>query len=121
MWEKYYNNSRLKITRKKLRNEATVHEKLLWEKLKWSKFLWLKFRRQHSIWRYVLDFYCNSLKIWIEIDWDNHLEDNTIEYDKIRTEYIESNWIKIYRFTNSEIQSKLNTTLQKLKEAIQNK
>jgi len=57
MWKTYYNVSSLALTRKKLRNEATRHENIMWEVLKWSKFMWLKFRRQHSIWRYILDFY----------------------------------------------------------------
>jgi len=115
MWKTYYNVSSLTVTRKKLRNEATRHENIMWEVLKWSKFMWLKFRRQHSIWRYILDFYCNSKKIWIEIDWNNHFEHETIEYDEIRTKYIETAWIKIYRFTNYEIENNLEEVLRKLK------
>gem|GEM_PF-6030603 len=34
-----YNKKRLKITRKKLRNEATETERILWEELKNSKFM----------------------------------------------------------------------------------
>ena len=121
MWKEYYNNSKLKLTRKKLRNEATKYEKILWEELKWSKFLWLKFRRQHSIWRYILDFYCPSKRIWIEIDWLHHLNNNILEYDILRTEYIESDNIKIYRFFNNEIENNLKWVLNKLKETINNK
>jgi very-short-patch-repair endonuclease len=118
MWIDIYNNPRLTVTRKKLRNEATIHEQLLWCKLKWSKFEWLKFRRQHSIWRYVLDFYCNSLKLWIEIDWDNHLEEKIIEYDNIREEYIKQAWIKIIRFSNYQVEKNIEQVLSKIKAYI---
>ena len=120
MWKEYYNSYFMKETRRKLRNNATKHEKIMWEKLKWSKFMWLKFRRQHSVWRYILDFYCPKLKIWIELDWNQHLEEKAIEYDKIRSEYLESDKIKIYRFSNYEIENNLEKVLEKLKQEITN-
>jgi len=120
MWKEYYNSGNMKETRKKLRNNATKHEKIMWEKLKGSKFMWLKFRRQHSVWRYILDFYCPKLKIWIELDWNHHLEKEIIEYDDIRTEYLESDWIKIYRFSNYEVENNLENILIKIKQEIQN-
>ena len=47
---------RLKETRKNLRNWATESENIFWKELQWKKILWLKFRRQHSVWRYILRF-----------------------------------------------------------------
>ncbi len=111
-----YNKKRLKITRKKLRNEATETERILWEELKNSKFMWLKFRRQHSINRYILDFYNIKLKICIEVDWEIHLDRK--EYDKIRTEFLNAFWIKVIRFTNKEILENINLVLKNLKKEI---
>ncbi len=62
------NKKYLKSTRKDLRNNPTSAEKILWEHLKGSNFYGYKFRRQHSIGRYILDFYCPELKISIELD-----------------------------------------------------
>ena len=112
---------RLKDTRKKLRNNCTKSEELFWNELKWKKILWLKFRRQHSVWRYILDFYCPKLKIWIELDWNHHLQNEFLEYDKIRTEYLESDKITIFRFLNSEIENNIEWVLNKLRQNIQNK
>jgi very-short-patch-repair endonuclease len=120
MWKEYYNSGDMKETRRKLRNNATKHEKIMWEKLRGSKFMWLKFRRQHSVWRYILDFYCSKIKIWIELDWNQHLEEKAIEYDNIRTEYLESDWINIYRFSNFDIENNLEKVLEKLKKEITN-
>ncbi len=116
MWNNVYNVKRLTVTRKILRNEPTKYEKILWEKLKWKNFEWLKFRRQHSIWRYIIDFYCNSLKLWIEVDWWIHLEEKNIEYDKIREEFLTSWWIKIIRFTNQQLENDIDSVLEILKK-----
>ncbi len=118
MWYSEYNILRLKDTRKVLRKKQTKTEDIFWNKVRAKQFLWLKFRRQHSIWRYILDFYCNELKIWIEIDWDNHFEENTNEYDKIRTEYLETAWVKVIRYTNKEIMENIKWVLFDLKNKL---
>ena len=118
MWKIVFNQKRLKETRKKLRNDMTEAEKKLWEYLRWKKINWLKFRRQHSVWRYILDFYCPKLKIWIELDWNVH--DNREEYDNIRTEFLNNCGIKIIRFSNNDIENNLKWSLEKLKNYIKN-
>ena len=110
------NKSRLKETRKDLRNNCTEAERKLWFYLKWSKFFWLKFRRQHSIGRYILDFYSTKYKIAIELDWEIH--NWRYEYDKIRTDYLEWCWIKVIRFNNLDIINNLDDSLIKLKNFI---
>lgn len=80
--------------------------------------MWLKFRRQHSIWRYILDFYSIELKLCVEIDWDSHFEENAKEYDNVRTEFLESAWIKVIRFTNKEIVENIEWVLESLKNFI---
>ena len=118
MWNIVYNTRSLREIRKKLRNNATDCEKILWEKLKWSKFHNLKFRRQHSVGNYVLDFYCPLKKIWIELDGIQHLQDDNLEYDRIRTEYLNSADIDILRIMNSEIYEDIETVLEKIEKFI---
>jgi very-short-patch-repair endonuclease len=55
--------------------------------LKDNRFLNLKFRRQQGIGRYIVDFYCPDCKLAIEIDGDSHFEEDSLEYDNIRTEF----------------------------------
>lgn len=52
---------------RELRNNATHAETILWGYLK-TKPLGFKFRRQHPYSIYILDFYCHSLKLVIEVD-----------------------------------------------------
>lgn len=118
MWITHYNTSELREVRKKLRNNPTKYEEILWEYLKWRKFLWLKFRRQHSIGRYVLDFYCPSIRVWIEIDGEIHNNPENKIYDAICTEYITSDGIHIIRFTNFDIDYNREQVLKDLESYI---
>jgi methionyl-tRNA formyltransferase len=86
---------------KSLRQVQTDSEKIVWEMLRNRKFHDLKFRRQHAIWRYIADFYCDEKKIVIELDWKVH--DNQEEYDAIRDEFISSHNIHIIRVPNEDI------------------
>ena len=118
MWYLKYNTLELKPIRRTLRTNQTKPEELFWNQVRAKQFLWLKFRRQHSIWRYILDFYCPEKKLCIEIDWENHFESETIIYDKIRTEFLESAWIKVLRFTNKEIMENIKWVMKSLEKLI---
>jgi methionyl-tRNA formyltransferase len=86
---------------KNLRQGQTDLEKIVWEMLRNRKFHGLKFRRQHTVWRYIADFYCDEKKIVIELDWKVH--ENQEEYDAIRDEFISSHNIHIIRVLNEDI------------------
>ena len=50
---------------RRLRRDLSLPEKLLWVRLRGAD---VRFRRQHPIGPYVLDFYCDSLKLCVEMD-----------------------------------------------------
>ncbi len=58
---------------RELRAEATQAEERFWEILQNKKFLGLKFTRQKPINHFIVDFYCASLGLAIEIDGGIHL------------------------------------------------
>ena len=104
--------------RRKLRQQPTRAEAALWFQLRDKKFLGYKFRRQHSIGRYVLDFFCAKLMLGIEVDGATHLDPAKKEYDKIRQAWIEDRGVRIIRFTDSEILADTDATLNKLRRCI---
>jgi len=95
-----------------LRKYWTEVEWILWEVLRNRKFEWLKFRRQHAFWRYIADFYCDEIKLVIELDWKIH--ENRKEYDKIRDEIISLYWVKILRIQNENILDNLTSIYKKI-------
>ena len=101
--------------RRDLRNNPTREEDVLWQQIRNSK-LGYKFRRQHSIGNFIADFYCPSKKIIIEIDGGQHLDKK--EYDRERSDYLESLGFKVIRFWNEEINSEINEVIEKIKKEL---
>lgn len=87
---------------RELRNNATHAEEVLWGYLK-ARPLGLKFRRQHPYSFYILDFYCHSLKLVIEVDGKIHDQADIKLNDRIRQEKIENDGLRVLRFTNERI------------------
>ena len=83
----------------------------MWLNVKGGQLNGHKFRRQCSIGRYVVDFYCPRAKLAVEIDGKSHLGAEAREYDKDRAEFIESAGVKIIRFSNEQIYNDLNGVL----------
>lgn len=57
---------------KELRRNMTPAEKILWEHIRAKSFNNLKLRRQQIIEGFIIDFYCHSLGLVIEIDGEIH-------------------------------------------------
>jgi len=95
-----FNRKELKSFRSSLRNRSTSAEAALWNILKSKKLEGRKFRRQYSIGNYIVDFFCPSEKLIIELDGDSHGDYYKIEKDNKRDEYIEGLGFTILRFEN---------------------
>ena len=59
-----------------LRQNATDAEKLIWSKLRNRQLGNFKFRRQTPVSDYIVDFGCESAKVIVELDGEQHA-DNT--------------------------------------------
>jgi len=94
------NKKLIEIYRKRLRTFGTPAEAALWNILKNRKIGGLKFRRQHSIGNFIMDFYCPSIKLCIELDGEYHYWQEGMKKDKIKTEFLLENNIQTMRFEN---------------------
>ena len=120
MREQINNKKILEPYRKTLRKNLTPAEAFLWRLLKNSQLESRKFRRQHSIGNYILDFYCPSEKLAIELDGASHFTPEGIEYDTIRTDYINSFNIKVVRFENKLVFDHTTWVLNEIKSNFRN-
>jgi very-short-patch-repair endonuclease len=100
MIRKIKNIPQLRYYRKKLRRCSTSAEAELWKMLKGKQLDGRKFRRQYSIGNYIIDFYCVSEKIAIELDGDPHGDYATIQKDEERERLLEDLGIRVIRFEN---------------------
>ncbi|MFD3299659.1 endonuclease domain-containing protein [Aquipseudomonas alcaligenes] len=97
-----------------LRREATDAETLLWRHLRDRQLAGHKFRRQHPLSPYVLDFYCEKLRLGIELDGGQHYLDEGQQYDRRRSEYLLCQRIRVLRFSNREVLLELPVVLERI-------
>lgn len=80
----------------------TDPERTLWSMLR-GKQVALRFRRQHPIGPYILDFYCPSARLCVEVDGPVHLDPEQIERDTARDKWLQTQGIRVLRFTVAEV------------------
>ena len=91
------------IQRRELRNNATAAEATLWKYLKNSQAGGFKFRRQHGLGVYIMDFYCPTLRLAIELDGAVHEAPMAEARDEIRTRFLNEQGITVMRFKNEVV------------------
>ena len=101
-----------------LRKNSTTQENLLWSLLRNRKLNNLKFKRQVPIGSYIVDFVCEEKKLIIELDGGQHNTPENLQYDKKRTEYLNSLGYKVIRFWNNEFDNNLEGVYEKLLEVV---
>jgi very-short-patch-repair endonuclease len=109
-------NAAIKNKARSLRKEMTESEKMLWSRIRGRKINGMYFRRQHPYGIYILDFFCFEANLVIEVDGLIHLSRRV--YDLDRTKYLESSGLKVIRFTNIDIESRIDWVLEKIQEGV---
>jgi very-short-patch-repair endonuclease len=89
----------------------SLPELLLWGQLRGRGLTDLRFRRQHPIGPYILDFYCASAALCLEVDGYSHDSAERIEHDRVRTLWLEARGIRVLRFPAAEVLENLEGVL----------
>ena len=113
-----FNKVEVKEKRRALRSEMPTAEVLVWARLRRKQVLSARFRRQYSVGPYILDFYCPSLKLAVEIDGDSHLGAEALAYDRERQSSIEALGIRFLRFTNGEVFENIERVMDGVRETV---
>ena len=84
-----------------LRKQMTKEERHLW--YDYLKTYPVQFKRQYSVGPYFVDFYCYKARLVVELDGSQHCEPQAMEYDKIRTDYLQKQGFFVLRFSNLDV------------------
>jgi very-short-patch-repair endonuclease len=95
-----------------LRKKATDAERILWRHFSNRNFAGYKFRRQHPLDCYILDFYCPSAKLAIELDGGGHNYRAGQIRDRTRSKFLTSQGIIVLRFWNHQVRQELDSVLR---------
>ena len=98
---------------RKLRKNLTPAEARLWAALRNKQLEGLRFRTQHPVGNFILDFYCPSCKLVVEVDGEIHAYQT--EYDDARTTKLTEFCFRVLRFTNEQIMNDLPNVLAEIR------
>ncbi|MBE0599211.1 MAG: endonuclease domain-containing protein [Desulfuromonadales bacterium] len=112
------NDPALKQRRRELRRNQTEAERAFWTRVRGSRFHGLKFFRQYSFGPYILDFYCPTRKMAVELDGGHHNQEENRAYDAARSEYLLAQGIEVLRFWNHDVLQETESVLARMEEAI---
>src|SRR5687767_10747657 len=99
----FSNLTAIKPRRKALRNALTPAEACLWNALKDRQLDGRKFRRQHSVGQFILDFYCPSENLAVELDGAAHDSAEAQLRDEGRDAFLTTLGIRVVRYENRDV------------------
>ena len=88
---------------RELRHRPTPAERHAWTLLRNRGILGLKFRRQHVLHGFIVDFYCASERVAIELEGSPHDEAAQQIYDRARIEFLTAAGYRIIRIRNKDV------------------
>ena len=105
---------------RQMRTQPTSSEALLWSHLRAKQLDGNKFRRQHILAPYIVDFYCFSARLVVEIDGKSHQSVQARLRDEVRTRMlIEVHRVEnVVRFGNREVLTDLDSVLEQIREVV---
>ena len=94
-------NKQLVPLAKQLRKEMTKEERHLWDDF--LRTYPVRFSRQKVLGKYIADFYSAEARLVIELDGSQHYENDNMEKDAERTDYLKGYGLKVIRIPNNEV------------------
>ncbi len=103
---------------RKLRRKDTKAEAVFWREVRGRMLGGYKFRRQVSIDNFFADFVCESAKLIVELDGDQHAE--MLEEDAARTLVLENCGYRVIRFWNGDLFENLDGVMDEVLRELEN-
>ena len=109
---KIHYNPKLKEYARQHRNNSTKAEIRLWQQLKRDQIRGYDFHRQKPIDNYIVDFFCNKLKLAIEVDGYTHQFEEVLNKDKIKEQKLKELGIYMLRFNDEEVMKDIDNVVR---------
>ncbi|MCC7363439.1 MAG: DUF559 domain-containing protein [Dehalococcoidia bacterium] len=92
----------------------TKSERVFWAAVRGRQFLGLKWRRQHPVGAYVVDFYCEELRLAVELDGGVHRVPSQRDGDIARQAGIEEAGIRFIRISAEAVETDIEGALSRV-------
>ena len=109
-------NPKLTANAQTLRSNMTKEERRLWYDC--LKKLSVTVNRQKVFGKYILDFYCASAKIAIELDGSQHYEEKGKAKDEERDRYMNERGITVLRYSNRDVNQQFSAVCEDIESRL---
>jgi very-short-patch-repair endonuclease len=106
---------RMKEAAREQRKTATATEAILWQALRGARLDGRKFRRQQAVGPFVVDFYCASERLVVEVDGAVH--EGQREEDRRRQSVLETLGLRVLRLPADSVETDLPSALAAIRDA----
>mgnify|MGYP003972765117 FL=1 len=103
---------KIKQNARDLRKNMTDAERTLWSRIKSRRLQGFRFRRQHPVGNYIVDFVCLELKLVIELDGGQHMDQQ--QYDERRDSFLKAQGFTVLRFWNNKVMKEVDGVLESI-------
>ena len=103
-----------------MRAEPTTAEAAMWELLR-ADATGYRFRRQVTLWGFIVDFYCPALRIAIEVDGSAHRIPEIAARDEEKEKALERKRVSLLRFENEDVISWPRPVFMRIQEEVARK
>jgi len=111
-------NPELVARAKEFRNNPTPMEKKLWQN--YLRTFQFRVLRQRPIDHFIVDFYCSTLRLVIELDGESHFTEQGKARDVERTAILEGYGLTVLRFTNREVMEQFEDVCARIERCLNN-
>ena len=105
------------VIARRFRRLMTGPEARLWAALRGDAVGGFHFRRQQVIAGFIVDFYCSSARLVVEVDGDVH--DSSQEYDRERDVALGELGLRVLRVSNREVENDVRSVVGRIIVAIE--
>ena len=96
----------------------TDTEKLLWSRIRRKQLKGYQFYRQKTIGNYIVDFYCPSAKLVIELDGSQHYTNEGKQKDQVRDQYLIGIGLQVMRYPSTDVFSNIDGIVDEIYEQL---
>ena len=111
----------LKTSARHLRKNLTDSERALWSRLRRKQIENVQFYRQKPIGDYIVDFFAPGAELVIEVDGSQHMQDDHVQRDRKRDEYLGGLGLKVLRFDSRQVLTETEAVVQVISQTIKEK
>jgi very-short-patch-repair endonuclease len=91
---------------------------MLWQVLRNRQLDGFRFRRQCPLGNYVVDFFCPSAQLVIELDGETH-DENRAAYDARRSDWLgEQKHLRVVRVSNQDVRQNLQGVYELIRQEL---